>query len=144
MSASEILAPHGHEFERFLYAYVGEDRNGSVVTVLSALARLDLDPWSEAAELSAMGREGASSRLGALLSRFHDVPALGRDHLSVAQELARFLPERPSRDAARNAARDAAAPVAAKKGGLQPSEFIWMALLALVFLVQWLFVGWWD
>lgn len=93
MSELAVLHPHGHEFEPFLYAPVGEDRNGYVVTVLSTFARLSLDPWKEAADLSAMGREAAHSRLRKLLQAFRDVPALGQDHGAVAQELVRLLPE---------------------------------------------------
>ena len=91
-----VLHPHGHEFEPFLYAPVGEDRNGCVVTVLSALARLGLDPWKEAAELSTQGREAARTRLTKLLGAFRDVPALGQDDEAVAQTLALLLPERPA------------------------------------------------
>jgi hypothetical protein len=36
------------EFDNFLYASIGADRNGMPLSVLSALARLDLDPWEEA------------------------------------------------------------------------------------------------
>jgi hypothetical protein len=84
------------EFERFLYASVGEDRNGYVVTVLSTLARLGLDPWKEAAELAALGREAAQTRLERLLSGFRDVPELANDHGAVAQELTLLLPEHQS------------------------------------------------
>jgi hypothetical protein len=40
------------EFDDFLYAPIGADRNEMPLTVLSALSRLDIDPWKEAAELS--------------------------------------------------------------------------------------------
>ena len=43
----------GHsEFNEFLFAFVGEEKSGQQLTVLSALARLGLDPWGEAARLS--------------------------------------------------------------------------------------------
>ncbi len=48
MPAGGILYPHSPEFDRFLLAFVGEDRKGNAVTVLSALARLELEPWEEA------------------------------------------------------------------------------------------------
>lgn len=93
MSEPNVLDPHPPEFERFLYASVGEDRNGSVVTVLSTLARLGLDPWNETAELVTLGRDAARSRLDTLLARFRDVPALASDHGRVAQDLSQLLPE---------------------------------------------------
>jgi len=95
MSETINLNPHPPEFERFLYAPVGEDRNGFVVTVLSTMARLGLDPWNETAELAMLGRDAARLRLGLLLAKVRDVPALGTDHGAVAQELSLLLPERP-------------------------------------------------
>lgn len=97
MAGSTILNPNNPDFERFLYASVGEDRAGSTVSVLSALARLNLDPWVEAAELAALGRSAAGARLSLLLSRCREVPHLGQDHQAVAHDLARLLPERKTR-----------------------------------------------
>jgi hypothetical protein len=57
-----------HSFDRFLFADVGEDRNGMFLSVLSALARLDLDPWFEAASLSRLPAPAATQRLTSLLS----------------------------------------------------------------------------
>ena len=49
------LAPLiGAEFDKFLGAPIGEGRNGTPLSVLSALARLDVDPWQEAASLARM------------------------------------------------------------------------------------------
>ncbi|MBL4915608.1 hypothetical protein [Szabonella alba] len=96
MADPGILNPHPPEFERFLYASVGEDRNGHAVTVLSAFARKGLDPWRETADLVALRRDAARLRLGQLLARFRDVPALATDHGRVARDLSQLLPERPS------------------------------------------------
>jgi hypothetical protein len=38
----------GPEFDEFLRASIGEDRNGTGLSVLSAFARLNVDPWQEA------------------------------------------------------------------------------------------------
>ena len=59
MADLNVLNPHPPEFDRFLHATVGEDRNGYAVTVLSTLARLGLDPWNETAELVTLGHDGA-------------------------------------------------------------------------------------
>ena len=58
-SASQL----GPEFENFLFAPIGADRNGMLLSVLSALARLDIDPWQEAAQLAALPEETATRRL---------------------------------------------------------------------------------
>ena len=94
MSSRIILNPNPPEFERFLYATVGEDRQGTDVTVVSALSRLGLDPWKEAADLATLNRSAASSQLGKLLSRLSDVPSLTLDNRAVAAKLAALLPDR--------------------------------------------------
>ena len=93
MADPNVLNPHPPEFDRFLHASVGEDRNGYAVTVLSTLARLGLDPWKETAELVMLGHAAAQARLGTLLARFRDVPALASDHGWVARDLSQLLPE---------------------------------------------------
>ena len=97
MADPNVLNPHPPEFDRFLHASVGEDRNGYVVTVLSTLARLGLDPWKETAELVTLGRDAARARLGTLLARFRDVPALASDHGRIARDLSQLLPGNPPR-----------------------------------------------
>ncbi len=135
MTGANVLNPHPPEFERFLYAPVGEDRNGYVVTVLSTLARLNLDPWKETAELVTLGRETARERLGILLSKFRDVPALGSDHGKVARELSLLLPESPPMNSLKRAASSAS------DGRLGSSGAIWTIFALLFFLMQILFVG---
>jgi hypothetical protein len=44
----------GPEFDEFLCAPIGADRNGTGLSVLSALARLNVDPWQEATSLARM------------------------------------------------------------------------------------------
>ena len=133
MSTTDIHHPHGSEFERFLYASVGEDRNGSVVTVLSTFARLNLDPWEEAANLASLGREAAGSRLELLLSRFGDVPALRRGHGSIARDLAGLLPDRASAPARVRGV--------VKKRPPMLSGTIWVVLAVVFVLVQVIFAG---
>ncbi|MBB6252079.1 hypothetical protein [Nitrospirillum iridis] len=53
--------------DAFLFAFVGVDGKGVPVTVLSALARLDLDPWQEAASLSRLPWDLAAARLASLI-----------------------------------------------------------------------------
>jgi hypothetical protein len=55
-------------FDTFLFAEVGEEQNGMLLSMVSALARLDLDPWREAASLSRLSAQAAGERLTSLLS----------------------------------------------------------------------------
>jgi hypothetical protein len=57
----------GAEFNNFLFAAAAET-DGGTVSVLSALARLDLDPWGEAAKLARLPKELAAHRLAGLIA----------------------------------------------------------------------------
>jgi hypothetical protein len=94
MSASDVLHPNGSDYDAFLYAEVGEDRTGAAVTVLSALARLDLEPWTEARELSRLAREDAQVRLTKHFEAITDIPALALASKGRAAKLVSLLPKR--------------------------------------------------
>ena len=81
------LAP---EFEDFLFAPVGEDEHGMLLSVLSALARLNIDPWREAAKLAGMPVKTATERLASLIAALPDGPpgtSPGRHPPSAAPDL---------------------------------------------------------
>jgi hypothetical protein len=88
------LAPGiGREFDPFLFASVGEDRHGQLLSVISALARSDLDPWLEAVSLARMSQGQATARLRALIAALPDVPPSGRPIDAIAGELVALLPQ---------------------------------------------------
>jgi hypothetical protein len=62
-------------YENFLFATIGEDAKGVPVTVLSVMARADLDPWSEATSLAFMPRGMAANRLTDIIRGLSDIPA---------------------------------------------------------------------
>lgn len=130
MSRMDYLQQGATPFDGFLYATLGEDSRGCAVSVLSALARLQLDPWDEAADLADLPRTGAQARLEELLARFADVPALARD--SAARRLVALLPQSSGR---------AASPVAAGlPTGLLPVLGPVVALLVLVWMLSQVFL----
>lgn len=135
MAEPNSLNLHPPEFERFLYAPVGEDRNGNVVTVLSTLARLGLDPWRETTNLVALEQDVRRERLGQLLSVCREVPALRGDAGKVARELCLLLPEIPPARPLQRAASTIA------DGRLGSSGAIWTLLAIILVLFQVLFVG---
>ena len=75
MTPTASIPPLGSEFDDFLFALVGEDRNGMPLSVVSVLARMDLDPWVEAATLADLPTETAARKLAAWLDALSD-PAL--------------------------------------------------------------------
>jgi hypothetical protein len=91
------------EFNEFLFATVGEERIGVPLSVLSALARLGLDPWLEAARLSDLPRESAVAALSGTIARL----PVGRwepsDTRGIAARLIEALPRRGSASLARPA-----------------------------------------
>jgi hypothetical protein len=82
----------GSEFNAFLFAPIGEDGNGMLLSVLSALARLDVDPWQEAAALARLPGKTAVQRLAALIAALPDGPLAHRDPGPIATRLIALLP----------------------------------------------------
>jgi hypothetical protein len=84
----------GSEFNDFLFAPIGEDKNGMLLSVLSALARLDIDPWQEAAKLARLPVKAATDRLSSLIGALPDWPSMHRDTRMIAASLVGLLPRR--------------------------------------------------
>ena len=82
----------GSEFNDFLFAPIGEDKNGMLVSVLSGLARSDVDPWQEAAKLARLPGETATSELAALIGALPDRAASYPDPRTIAKRLIALLP----------------------------------------------------
>jgi hypothetical protein len=82
----------GREFDKFLYASVGDDNNGMPLTVLSALARVDVDPWEEASKLTQLPQESAVTQLASLLGALRNPPVAGLDPARIAAPLITLLP----------------------------------------------------
>ena len=82
------------EFDDFLYAPIGADRNEMSLTVLSALSRLNMDPWEEAAELCELPKDSAARRLASLIARLPGGPWAQADAKRIADRLIELLPQR--------------------------------------------------
>lgn len=82
------------EFEAFLYASVDEDKVDLPLSVLSALSRLDLDPWVEAARLAELPKASAAHRLAELIAKLPDASNAHRNCEALAARLVRLLPKR--------------------------------------------------
>jgi hypothetical protein len=62
------IAALGSEFDAFLYAPIGKSNDDMSLSVLSALARQNIDAWEEAATLTQLSRESAIARLASIIS----------------------------------------------------------------------------
>jgi hypothetical protein len=96
MTRATSIYPLQSEFDNFLFAQICEDRNGTRLSVLSALARLDVDPWQEADELAQLSGETASRRLASMIAALPDGPSGPLDSGTVATRLIELLPRRAS------------------------------------------------
>lgn len=92
MTQTASMQSLGKEFNPFLHATIGEDKNGMVLSVLSALARRDMDPWQEAAKLASMPEETATQRLMALIEALPKGMSL-LDPRATASRLVQLLPK---------------------------------------------------
>jgi hypothetical protein len=93
------------EFNDFLFAPIGEENNNTVLTVLSAFARLGVDPWQESAPLAQLSTDQATLRLTAIISGLPKGRWAQSDAETIAARLVGLLPAKrasrpPSRDTA--------------------------------------------
>jgi hypothetical protein len=91
---SAALRPLGLNFDRFLYAPVGDDQQGGLLSVVSALARVGVDPWEEAASLARLPFDGAVQALCELLARLPAGRGRPVDPVPLATRLVALLPRR--------------------------------------------------
>jgi hypothetical protein len=90
----------GSEFDDFLLAPIGDDDNGMLLSVLSALARLDVDPWDEAAALARLPQDTAIRKLASLIAALPAGPSVRPDSATIAARLIPLLPPRVDREVA--------------------------------------------
>jgi len=98
MTGSASFSVLGSEFDDFLFAPIGQDRNDVPLSVLSALARLDIDPWQEAGRLAQLPGDAATRRLASLIAALPAGPSLHLDPATIAARLITLLPSRTSSD----------------------------------------------
>src|ERR1700733_7054105 len=92
MTRSDSVSYLRSEFDTFLLAPIGEDKNGMLLSVLSALARMDIDPWEEASKLAQLPVEVATRTLASLITALPGGPPARSDPETVATRLIALLP----------------------------------------------------
>jgi len=88
------LARLSREFDAFLFSSIGDDRNGIPLSVVSLLARRDLDPWVEAASLANLPAEAAAQKLTSWIRTISDPLLALPDPGAMATRLVALLPRR--------------------------------------------------
>jgi hypothetical protein len=94
MTRSASASIERSQFETFLVAPIGLEQNGMLLSVLSALARLDIDPWREAASLSEMSTEAATERMRLLIAALPEETSARSNAAEIAARLVALLPPR--------------------------------------------------
>jgi hypothetical protein len=76
----------------FLFASVGDQQNGMPLNVVSALTRLDVDPWEEAARLAALPKTLAAEALKPMIAQSPVFRRQQSDNLVISRRLVELLP----------------------------------------------------
>lgn len=63
MQRPDVFALSRSDLNDFLFADIGLESSGMPLSVISALARLGMDPWQEARRLAGLSRAAATERL---------------------------------------------------------------------------------
>ena len=93
-------ARFGSEYDDFLFSPIGEDRKGLMLSVVSMLARLNLDPWHKAASFAELPVEAATEQLASLIAALPDHAFKHFDPAALAARLIALLPRKPPDDPA--------------------------------------------
>lgn len=127
----------GAEFDAFLYAPIGEERDGEPLTVLSTLARHDVDPWDEAARLARLPREAATVSLATVIAERVRSSGMQLDVGAAAARLIALLPRRVNDYPVPNTA-DHRTSMVQNALSIRRYLLFYVALMAFTLLSQWL------
>lgn len=94
VTSTDAFALKNSDTNAFLYADVGTEMNGSVLTMLSVLARLGQDPWVEAARLTTLPEAAAIDGLAQSIRQMPLDPRALADANATASRLLLLLPAR--------------------------------------------------
>jgi hypothetical protein len=125
MALDRAYAAAHPELDPFLYSELCDETDGAPLSVLSALARLDLDPRDEAVRLSRLTKEAATEQLARMIARLPDTGWTLSEVRRIATRLIELLPSGTGRYQA------AQVPVRAdRKTGKRASMFAMYLVLA--------------
>ncbi len=80
------------ELNGFLFAPMGTEKSGAPLSVLSALTRLNIDPWAEGARLANLPKEAAVRALALVIALFPQEHRSAADVGEIAARLVELLP----------------------------------------------------
>jgi len=83
---------HNSRFDDFLFATIGEEKNEMMLTVLSALTMLGVDPRQEASRLAQLPRALATQSLASMIGRLPNARWAPSDSNVISARLVELLP----------------------------------------------------
>jgi hypothetical protein len=111
MTLSAQFSLLNSDLKDFLFASVGDEQTGMSLSVISALTRLGVDPWEEAARLAALSKVLAAEALAPMIARLSIGRSQQSDNVATARRLVGLLPmhghaaAQPSREPANAAVK---------------------------------------
>lgn len=94
MTSSDVTALRRSDLNPFLFADIGTEANGMILSVLSLLARQGTDPWREAGRLAGLPRAEAAESLARAIATMPLSAWSLPDAAPIAGRLIGLLPER--------------------------------------------------
>ncbi|WP_157033783.1 hypothetical protein [Belnapia moabensis] len=94
MVGTDVHALGHSDLNGFLFAPVGEESGGMTLTVLSTLARLEIDPWREAGRLATLPTAVAVDDLARVIATTPASHWSLPDAAIIAERLVALLPSR--------------------------------------------------
>ena len=138
MIGSAATGPLNPAFDDFLYAPIGEERNGTTLTVVSALARQDIDPWDHALHLSRLPGHAAVRELTSLIAALPAAAVVRPAPEAIAARLIALL---PLPDAVPSAGKSPKSVDADIRLGARRWLPVFLGYLFILLASQWLLAG---
>ena len=108
------------------------------LSVLSALARLDIDPWQEAAELARLPPETATQRFASLIAALPDAWLAHLEFGTIAARLVALLPRQPVSGSSSAEALPNVAVEPADVTKLHAGVYMYIVLILFMLGAQWI------
>jgi hypothetical protein len=112
-------------FDDFLFASVAEEESGMPLSVASALARIGVDPWTEAGRLAQLSRADGTAALASMIARMSLPSGKASDTPRIAARLISLLPTSGARTSLPQEIRS-------RPRLKWPNRLAWLLCLALI------------
>jgi hypothetical protein len=96
VATTDVNALQRSDLNPFLFADIGTEANGTILSVMSVFARRGADPWAEASRLANLPRADATDSLAQMIAGMPKSLWTPPDALAIAARLIGLLPARPA------------------------------------------------